>query len=318
MRTLTFALLAVAALPLHAGIKIEQNGNNLKVLVDGKLFTEYRSDTRVACLYPLMSSTGTHLTRQHPFVEGVKGEKADHPHHTGFWFTHGNVNGKDFWHQPDCKIVTRGFLGKPIVTNTVTGGTGSSVTFTVELSWEANGEPKVAEHRTYKISVEGKTRTIDVTSILGSNRHDIVFGDTKEGSFAIRVAPSLRLQGEVAKGHILTSEGMKDKDAWGKRAKWVAYYGPDAKGTPTVIAILDHSKNLRHPTWWHARDYGLLTANPFGIRAFKDKEIKESGNYTLKKGKTITQRYRLILHQGTIESAKVEENWKAFTAEKKK
>lgn len=318
MRTLTFALLAVAALPLHAGIKIEQKGNNLKVLVDGKLFTEYRSDTRVACLYPLMSPTGTHLTRQHPFVEGVKGEKADHPHHTGFWFTHGNVNGKDFWHKPDCKIVTRGFLGKPIVTNSVTGETGSSVTFTVELSWEANGKPEVAEHRTYKISEEGKTRTIDVTSILGSNTHDIVFGDTKEGSFAIRVAPSLRLQGEVAKGHILTSEGTKDKGAWGKRAKWVAYYGPDAKGTPTVIAILDHSKNLRHPTWWHARDYGLLTANPFGIRAFKDKKIKESGNYTLKKGKTITQRYRLILHQGTIESAKVEENWKAFTAEKKK
>jgi hypothetical protein len=318
MRTFTIALLALAALPLQAGIKIEQEGNNLKVLVDGKLFTEYRGDTRVPCLFPLMSSRGTHYTRQHPFVKGVKGEQADHPHHTGFWFTHGNVNGHDFWHKENCKIVTRGFLGKPMVTNTVAGGKGGKVTFTVELSWEADGKPVVAEHRTYVISVEGRTRTIDVTSHLGSNQHDIKFGDTKEGSFSIRTAPTIRLKGDVAKGGIITSAGMKDNDAWGKRAKWVAYHGPDSKGTPVVIAILDHSKNLRHPTWWHARNYGLLTANPFGIRAFKDKDVKESGDYELTKGKILTQRYRLILHEGTVDSAKVEDNWKAFTTEEKK
>jgi len=318
MRTFTLALLALAALPLQAGIKIEQEGNNLKVLIDGTLFTEYRSDTRVPCLFPLMSSRGTHYTRQHPFEKGVKGEQADHPHHTGFWFTHGNVNGHDFWHKENCKIVTRGFLGNPMVTNTVAGGKGSKVTFTVELSWEADGKPVVAEHRTYLISVEGRTRTIDVTSHLGSNQHNLKFGDTKEGSFSIRTAPTIRLKGAVAKGGIITSEGMKDNDAWGKRAKWVAYHGPDSKGTPVVIAILDHSKNLRHPTWWHARNYGLLTANPFGIRAFNDKDVKESGDYELKKGKILTQRYRLILHEGTVDSAKVEDNWKAFTTEEKK
>ena len=75
MRTFTFALLALAALPLQAGIKIEQEGNNLKVLIDGTLFTEYRSDTRVPCLFPLMSSRGTHYTRQHPFEKGVKGSR---------------------------------------------------------------------------------------------------------------------------------------------------------------------------------------------------------------------------------------------------
>lgn len=314
MRTLILTLLAVAALPLHAAIKTEQKGNNLKVLVDGKLFTEYRSDTRVPCLFPLMSPSGTHLTRQFPFVKGVPGEKDDHKHHTGFWFTHGNVNGHDFWHKENCKIVTRRFIGSPIVTNTISGGSGGKVTFTVELSWEADGKPVVAEHRFYEILIEGKTRVINVTSHLGSNQHDIVFGDTKEGSFSIRTAPSLRLVGEVAKGQITNSEGVKDNDAWGKRARWVAYHGPDSKGTAQVIAILDHNKNLRHPTWWHARNYGLLTANPFGTRAFKDPVVKESGQYTIKHGEILTQRYSLILHEGTMESAKIEESWKSFTA----
>jgi hypothetical protein len=313
MRTLSLSLWALAALPLHAGITTEQTGNNIRIDIDGKLFTEYRSDGRVPCLYPLMSPTGTHLTRQFPFVKDVPGEKPDHPHHTGFWFTHGDVNGKDFWHKEDCKIVTKGIMGKPIITNTVSGGNGSQVTFTVLLAWEADGKRHLDEQRTYTIVAEGKTRTIDVTSLLGATDQDAVFGDTKEGSFSIRVAPTLRLNGDVAMGHIMNSEGVTDGDAWGKRAKWVAYHGPDSAGTPTVIAILDHAANLRHPTWWHARDYGLLGANPFGQRAF---EKKGDGTYTLKKGQTITQRYRLILHQGDLASAKVEDAWAAFSKKK--
>lgn len=79
-----------------------------------------------------------------------------------------------------------------------------------------------------------------------------------------------------------------------------------------MVAILDHSANLRHPTWWHARDYGLLGANPFGITAF-DKDAKESGAYTLKKGESFSQRYRLILHQGEFDPAIVEASWQEFS-----
>ncbi len=313
MRTTISTLLAVTALALsvQAQITTEQKKDRLRVLVGGKLFTEYRGDTRVPCLYPLMSPSGTHLTRQFPFENGVKGEASDHKHHAGFWFTHGNVNGKDFWHKEDCKIVHKGFIQAPVVRKGSAGKAGG-VTFAVNLAWEADGRSHLSEVRTYNMTIGDKTRTIDVTSVLSAPEADAVFGDTKEGSFSIRTTPSLRLTGEVAKGHILTSEGFTDKEAWGKRAKWVAYYGPDGKGTPAVIAILDHSKNLRHPTWWHARDYGLLTANPFGIRAFEGKKAKESGNYTLKKGQGLTQRYRLILHEGDLESAQIEKQWKEF------
>ncbi len=316
MRTLnlTFALSLLSAISLSADIKInlKQENKNLQVIIDGNLFTEYHGDTRVPCLYPLMSPSGTHLTRQYPFVKEVAGEKSDHPHHTGFWFTHGNVNGHDFWHKDDCKIVTR----KITETKVRQQNDETAVTFSVELAWEAKGEPIVLEQRQYDITLAGKTRLIDVTSVMTPAGDNVTFGDTKEGSFAIRTAPSLRLVGEVAKGKITNSAGVKDNDAWGKRARWVAYHGPDSAGTPQVIAILDHNKNLRHPTWWHARNYGLLTANPFGIRAFRDKSVKGSGNFELKKGESLTQRYRLLLHEGNLASAKAEESWKAFTADK--
>ena len=311
MRLFHIACLAACILPLHAEIKVVQEGTNLKIEIDGALFTEYRSETKVPCLYPLMSPDGTHLTRRFPFEKGVAGEQNDHPHHIGFWFTHGRVNGKDFWHgRGGEKVVTKGLVGEAVVKN---GKDSSSISFTVDLDWMSKEQRILSEQRTYTITATGKTRTIDVTCDLRASEGDVLFGDTKEGSFAIRVAPTLRLKGEVAEGHIATSEGMTDQDAWGKRASWVAYHGPDSAGTSTVVAILDHSENLRNPTWWHARDYGLLTANPFGARAYKDKEFKGSGDFTLKNGESLKQRYRLVLHQGDLASAKLDEQWKAFT-----
>ena len=37
------------------------------------------------------------MTRSWPMQDGVAGEALDHPHHESIWFTHGRVNGVDFW-----------------------------------------------------------------------------------------------------------------------------------------------------------------------------------------------------------------------------
>lgn len=292
-----------------AAISLIQEGNDLKVEIDGALFTEFRNDRHVPCLYPLMSPDGTHLTRQFPFAEDVAGEQADHPHHIGFWFAHGSVNGHDFWH---------GRQGERIVTTQLqTCGSeqqfeSTNVRFKAELEWRDKDEKILSEERTYSITVKDTDRIIDVTCRLKATERDLVFGDTKEGSFALRVTPTMRLKGQAAQGGITNSEGIEGAAAWGKRARWVAFHGPDAVGRPSVAAILDHPDNLRHPTWWHARDYGLLTANPFGPRSYRDKEFSDSGDYTLKKGGTLTLKYRLVLHQGDLASAKLDERWTAF------
>ena len=116
----------------------------------------------------------------------------------------------------------------------------------------------------------------------------------------------------TAVGHAINSEGDKDRDLWGKRAKWVDYWGA-VKGKTLGIAIFDHPANPRHPTWWHARDYGLVAANPFGIHDF-EKKPKGVGDMVIKDGSAVTFRYRFVFHQGDAKSANIEALYARFAA----
>lgn len=298
-------LFLILALPLTAALRLEQKGTSMQVLDGEKLITEFRTDRQVPCLYPLVGPNGTSVTRHYPFKEGAPGEATDHPHHISAWFSHGSVNGHDFWHRvknaPPSNIVLKSF-------ENVTANS-----FTAKLVWEHDGEALLLESRRYQFSLSEKTFTIDFTSALRAVK-DVTFGDTKEGSMAIRLTPSLRLKGKVAKGSIQNSEGHENGDAWGKRAAWVAYHGPDSKGINTVVALMDHPKNLRHPTWWHARDYGLLAANPFGQHDFeKKKDQPRLGDFALKKGASLTQRYRLIIQHGSFDAKQLSNQFNNFS-----
>ena len=131
---------------------------------------------------------------------------------------------------------------------------------------------------------------------------------------AIRVRTPLQLKnssGSVgAAGHIRTSEGLADGDAWGKRARWVDYFG-EVEGKAVGVAIFDHPENLRHPARWHARDYGLFTANPFGVKHFTGNE-SEPGGHTLAAGDSLTLKYRFVFHGGDVEADDLEKQWKAW------
>ena len=105
-------------------------------------------------------------------------------------------------------------------------------------------------------------------------------------------------------------EGLKDEALWGKAARWVDYTAP-VEGKVTGIACFDHPSNLRHPTTWHAREYGLIAANPFGLHDF-EKKPKGAGDYVIKKGESLTLRYRWLFHGGDTAAAKIEDRWKKW------
>jgi len=143
----------------------------------------------------------------------------------------------------------------------------------------------------------------------------LTFGDTKEGTMALRLAETMRLKpnkDNVGKpsGHIVNSEGQREGDTWGKRAKWVDYYGP-VEGKIVGVAIFDHPQYPRHPTWWHVRDYGLFSANPFGLHDF-EKQPAGAGDLKLKSGESLTFRYRFYLHTGDEKEARVAERYQEF------
>src|SRR5438105_14745952 len=158
-------------------------------------------------------------------------------------------------------------------------------------------------------------RMFDFEITLRPASGDVVFGDTKEGTMAVRLAETMRLKGKVGHGHIINSNGVRDEHTWGKRADWCDYYGP--VGEKTVgMAIFDHPENPQHPTWWHVRDYGLFAANPFSRHDFEKLSDKSAGNLTIPAGQSVTFRYRFYLHQGDEKQGKVAERYREYAKDK--
>jgi hypothetical protein len=87
--------------------------------------------------------------------------------------------------------------------------------------------------------------------------------------------------------------------------------GP-ADGKTYGIAIFDHPSNLRHPTRWHARDYGLFAANPFCEAEMDKTQPKGAGDYKLSAGKALTLKYRVLLHEGEADPATLAERFAEY------
>ncbi|MHC4601769.1 MAG: DUF6807 family protein, partial [Planctomycetota bacterium] len=274
---------AQAARIKRRGVKIHQGEKKLKVEINGTLFTEYNfKDGPFPYFYPVIGPTGEPVIRHWPMKEG-ENEAKDHKHHRSLWYTHGEVNGYDFWQGRNDRIVHDKFIR-------VSSGRKVGIIHSKNKWVAANGKVVCTDTRKHRFYSRADGQMMDFEITIHASEGKVVMGDTKEGSMAIRLAPTMRLRGEVGKGHIVNSEGVRDKATWGKRAAWCDYYGP-VKGETVGVAIFDHPKNPKHPTWWHVRDYGLFTANPFGVHNFESKP-KGTGDITIPSGQSLTFRYR--------------------------
>lgn len=289
----------------QAEVQIQKLEDKLRVEVNGQLLTEYhfKNVPRPFC-YPLNGPGGLPMTRNWPMREAPD-EERDHPHHRSLWFTHGAVNGHDFWSEAKGfgKIVHDGFAD-------VRSGKQVGVVKAKNKWIAADGTLVCTDETTLRFHAPSSTdeRMIDWEVTIHAQDKELVFGDTKEGSMAVRLAETMRLKGKVGKGHIVNSEGVRDGATWGKRAAWCDYYGP-VQGKTVGIAIFDHPQNPRHPTWWHVRDYGLFAANPFGKHDFEKLADKTAGDLKVPAGQSITFRWRFYLHAGDNEQAKVAEKY---------
>ncbi len=313
---LLMALASLAGTPAAAEVALEQRDDRVAVTIDGEEFTNYLfTGHDKPILFPLRSPRGIPLTRSWPVEKGVEGEPEDHPHHESLWFTHGSVNGHDFWAPrahgagPDDPVPHVEHLS---IERCESGQSG--VLLTTSRWVDAAGKPVLTEHRRMVFSADAEARSIFVTLELVADAGPVTFGDTKEGSFAFRVRPALQPNdsngSQGASGRLVNSEGLVDFAAWGKRARWVDYSGV-VDGATVGIALLDHPANLRHPTWWHAREYGLCGANPFGIHDFTGAP-EGSGDHTIPAGDKLVLRYLLIFHEGDATAAGIDDRWKLW------
>jgi hypothetical protein len=188
---------------------------------------------------------------------------------------------------------------------------------TTTESWiDPSGKELLSENTEYHFIAKGSTRIIDRVATLTATGNDVSMKDNKEGVMAIRVARQLELpskdeiimtdaQGnpttvkkmsnEGVSGSYRSSEGIKDDAVWSTRAKWMDLNGTIG-GEKIAIVMCDHPKNQSYPTYWHARGYGLFSANPLGWGIFT--KGKEMLNYAIPAGKSSVFRYRIIIHSG--------------------
>jgi hypothetical protein len=309
MRVSAVTLLLVA-LPLFAQVKFTPQAGRIQVEIDGKPYTTFylAPGGNKPYVYPLSTASGIVVTRHFP-METFPGETKDHPHHRGMFFSHGDVNGFNFWAtEPGTNSAGSGrMILKKILD--ATGGQKSGTVSAAFTAEDSHGEPLMTETRTITFHSDPRLRTIDYEARIDAIRK-LVFGDTKEGTFGIRLATSMT---EDKAGRMVNAEGKEtEKNVWGKRSPWVDYSGA-VDGQTVGVAIFDNPANPHHPTYWHARAYGLFAANPFGARDFTG-DKSQDGSMTVEPGQTVRFRYRVVIHQGDFRAANIADLYERYTA----
>lgn len=297
---------------------IKNSEKKVDVIIGGVVVTSYYWPDNVykPILYPIRTLSGTEITRGFP-LKPREGERDDHIHQVGMWLNYGNVNGYDFWGNGSTgKKSENGGVIKHSDIEKAQDGVGEGVLI-VNASWQDPiGKELLKEKSEFHFIVKENYYYVDRITSLTSVNQDITMKDTKEGMFAIRVARQLELpsnenvplldsQGKPGNekassnrgvtGNYRSSEGITGDAVWGTRSKWMDLFGSIGNEKISIV-ICDHPKNPSYPTYWHARGYGLFSANPLGGSDFtKGKEIV---NFSIPAGKSATFRYRTIITSG--------------------
>ncbi|PAW60535.1 MAG: hypothetical protein B9S36_07885 [Verrucomicrobiia bacterium Tous-C2TDCM] len=330
-RLFPLALLSLFVSPLAAAeLSIDRQPDGVVIKIDGELFTKYVTGdpkTNKPYFYPVIGPGGEEMTRSYP-MRDVEGEAQDHPHHRSLWFGHQFVNDFDTWHEGltmeerakgDEKKLAE-MMAKLGVTKhrevlEAKSEGGKAVLKVASDYLDPSGVVMVTDVRTFTFSVAADgSRLVDADLVFTGVADSVTFADAKDAGLSLRVAHSMAVKSAQG-GRIVLSTGEEGEAAWGKRAEWCDFNGPvRGKGGELFgIAVLNHPSSLRHPTPWHARTYGLLTANPFGMKSVAG--AKEESPVVLKKGESFALCHRIVLHRGDEKQAKIADLWKSYSAE---
>lgn len=311
------------------------------VLADGALFTAYQypSDEPVVqkpVLAPINTAGGTAVTRGYPLTPR-EGERVDHPHHVGAFFAYGEdpgVDGVGFWNVSEPVAPDDRRYGR-IVHEAVTETTETDdiATLGVRARWErGDGERLLVERTRFRFAGEGDRRRIDRTTTLEAVTSDVPMPDDKEGLFALRVARELehpdagapdRVVGPDGEsvpatqateveptGEYVNAAGTRGTGVWGTRSPWMRLTGTLSDGDTVAVTIMDHPANPGHPTYWHARGYGLFAANPLGQAVFSDGE--ERLDFVIPEGEAETFQYRMEIERDAPSADELDRRHRTF------
>jgi hypothetical protein len=302
-----------------AAVTITVADDHLDFRAGKELVARYQkvADLAKPYLWPVHGPQGQELTRPPRDPQGR--EWKDHPHQRSAWFCHGDVipeglvlehknkdvQGVDFWSEGrgHGRIVCT-HVGEP-------KPDGSHAWVKTDNEWRtADGQKILSEARTIHLYDFGAARLFVFVIDLHADVVPITFGDTKEGSFGIRINPKIEAQG--GKGQLENADGKTgEAQCWGQHSAWCDYSGPLA-GQTVGLAILDHPNNPS-PACWHSRGYGLMAANPFGRKHSGFPAVRGKTELVkLAKGAHLKLNYGLLIHPGDARDGHVADYYERF------
>lgn len=257
----SFAIFAWSLPPTARGadtVTSQVRGDHLEIKLGQQVIAEYVwKDEQIARPYfrHLRTRSGIRVTRTHPPVKGE--DIDDHPTmHPGLWLAFGDINGVDFWRN-------KGRVSQVEMTAPPEGRDGGD-RLAVQNSYEHAGTVIATEDCRVRFEPLEVGYVIHWRSTFRSQQTALTFGDQEEMGLGVRVATPLAV---VKGGQIVDSEKRRNgAEVWGKQADWCEYGGTQ-EGRHVGIVLMPGPRNFRR-AWFHARDYGLLVANPFGRQAF--------------------------------------------------
>lgn len=291
-----------------------QTDSSLALLNHGRVVWQFNFDKKEGkpavglagkpYFHPVCLTDGTQLTWHCP---------PDHPWHYGLWFCWKYINGLNYWEEDRQTGLSEGRT--EIRRVEVKPGDDYSADIAMELSYHPPGAPAVLmEDRRIAVSApddRGLYR-IDWTGRFTAGAADVLLSRTpipgeKDGqSWGGYAGLSVRLAKDISDWQVVDSEGRKDLNIHGQKARWMDFSGRFGEGRAAGIAIFDHPDNLRHPS------PGFVIMDPKVPFGYFSPALLFNEPYTLPAGKSLTLRYRVLIHPGRADKKPLEQEWKSF------
>lgn len=269
----------IAPVIADAQVAFETRESDFVISVNDKPFARYVfKDPAIPRPYfcDVYAPDGTRVTRNHPPIEGV--DRTDHAtYHPGIWLAFGDISGADFWRNK-ASVVQEAFV--------VRKGEGNTPdVLQLTNRYESANAVICSETCSIRFIPDTDGCLILWESTFENPDADFTFGDQEEMGLGVRVASPIAV---INGGGMRNAEGLENEEGvWGKPSAWCDYSAV-IDGRRTGIVLMTHPGNFR-PSWFHARDYGLLVANPFGQNAFTEGEksavtVKAGDKFVLRFG----------------------------------
>ncbi len=267
-------------------ITLDENETALSIFRKGEeepILTQNAKDDFRPFIHPLVAPDGKGILTEY--------SPGHHKHQTGLYWGFTQVNGRDYFHNP------QGDHWKKVALNIVEKE-GEEVKWqTIYHLLDANGDTVMEETQNWSMREEGGKYLLDL-EWKGEAQTDLTIGKYDYGGLFLRMPWK-----EGIKGEITNAARQKNEQAEGQPAMWVnVAMQVEGRDDMANIAIFDHPENRGYPQKW--RVDSQLGLGP----AFTRDE-----DWVIEKGNSEVIRHQLVVYTGELNDVELSKSWSAFS-----